>query len=135
MYQSSAPKNKLQQALHDTGRQAINDEQDNISYGIISAVNQENGQVKVKRLLADGKVGGEISRSFLPLATPLSDLFLRFGALREGLVVRIYWKGKLSLRNAIIEVIGDEEHSLLNKVPYKNEIAVGPYRIFGGSMI
>jgi len=136
-YNSSAPKNELQQALHETNRQAQqpSDKQDRVTYGIISAVNYDSGQVKVKKLEADGKVGNEISNAFLPLATPLSEIYLLWGALREGLVVRIYWRGKLSPRNAIIEVIGDEDHSFLRKTPYLNEVAVGAYRIFSPGLL
>ena len=83
-YNSSAPKNKLQQALHETNRQAQqpSDEQDRITYGIISSVNYDSGQVKVKKLNAEGKVGNEISEGYLPLATPLSEIHLLWGALR-----------------------------------------------------
>jgi len=135
-YSSSAPKNKLQQSLHETNRKASQppDEQDRITYGVISAIDEKTSQVKVKKLLADGKIGNEISNGFLPLATPLSEIYLLWGALREGLVVRVYWRGKLAPRNAVIEVIGDEDHSFIKKVPYQNEIGTGPWRIFSGGI-
>jgi hypothetical protein len=136
-YNSSAPKNKLQKALHETNRRASQppDEQVKITYGVISEVNNKNGQVRVKELLADGKTGKEISGKFLPLTTPLSEIYLLWGALREGLVVRVYSRGKLTQRNAIIEVIGDEDHSFVTKVPYQNEIGIGPYKIFGAAIV
>jgi hypothetical protein len=132
-FNSAAPKNKLQKALHETNRLASQppDDQIKITYGVISEINNKNGQVKVKRLTADGKVGGLISGSFLPLATPFSEIYLLWGALREGLVVRVYSKGKLTQKNAIIEVIGDEGHSFVTKAPYQNEVGIGAYRIFG----
>lgn len=136
MYSSSAPKNIFQQKLHDTSRQARNpsDEADRITYGIISAVNYNNGQVKVRRILADSKIGDEISGGFLPLATPISVVHHNFGALREGLVVRIYYKGKLSPKNVIIEVIGEEDHKFISKEPQQNEIQVGVWKILSGGI-
>ncbi len=135
-YTSSAPKNQLQQNLHENTREASQppNEQERITYGVISDVDYESSQVKVKLLKSDGKIGEEITKGFLPLATPLSEIHLLWGALREGLVVRVYWKGKLAPREVIIEVIGDEEHKFLNKTPIQNEIAIGPWRIFSGGL-
>jgi hypothetical protein len=136
MYNSSAPKNVFQQRFHETSRVARNpsDEADRITYGVISAVNHNNGQVKVRRILTDGKIGNEISGGYLPLSTPLSFIHHNFGALREGLVVRVYYKGKLNPKNVIIEVIGDEDHVFLNKIPAENEIQIGPWRILAGGL-
>jgi hypothetical protein len=135
-YSSAAPKNILQQKLHETSRESMlpKDEEDRITYGIISEINYNNGQVRVRRILSDGKIGDEISNGFLPLSTPLSEIHLLWGALREGLVVRVYYKGKLSPKNVIIEVIGDEDHQFLNKAPLQNEIEIGPYKIFLGGV-
>ena len=133
-YSNSSAKNLLQQNLKDIssklGQPA--DEQDRISYGIISKVEQETSQVKVRFLLEDGKIGEEVFAGFMPVITPLSQIHHLWGLLREGLVVRIYWKGKLEPQTALIEVIGDEEHKFLNKEPMINEINIGPYRIFSG---
>ena len=136
MYNSSAPKNVFQQKLHNTSREARNpsDEADRITYGVISAVNYNNGQVKVKRILSDGRVGEEISGGYLPVSTPLSFIHHNFGALREGLVVRIYYKGKLSPKNVIIEVIGEEDHRFVSKEPQQNEIKIGAWRIMSGGI-
>jgi hypothetical protein len=136
-YTSSAPKNILQQKLHDTSRATRDppDEGPRITYGVISAVNYANGQVKVRRFISDGRIGDEISGSYLPLSTPLSDIHLRFGALREGLVVRVYYRGKLTPKNVVVEVIGGEDHSFLNKTPQENEIKIGAYKIFGPALI
>jgi len=135
-YSSSAPKNVFQQKLAETSRESTmpSDEADRITYGIISEVNYEKGQVKVRKILADGKIGDDISNGFLPLATPLSEIHLLWGQLREGLVVRVYYKGKLSPKNVIVEVIGDEDHKFLNKEPVKNEIEIGAFRILAGGI-
>ena len=134
---SGAPRTKYQQNLDRVSRETGNpsDYQERISYGVISAVNYNSGQVKVKLLESDGKIGEEISSGYLPLATPLSEIHLLWGALREGLVVRIYWRGKANFKDAIIEVIGDEEHRFLAKEPEMNELATGPWKTFLGGAI
>ena len=133
---SSAPRTKYQQNQDKIAREIGNpsDQQERISYGMISAVNYNSGQVKVKLLTSDGKIGEEIAPGYLPLATPLSEIHLLWGALREGLVVRIYWRGKGNYKDAIIEVIGDEEHRFLTKEPEMNELATGPWTTFLGGM-
>jgi len=133
---TTAAQNKLQQFANDTGIAARSpvDEQDRITYGVISAVDDETSQVKVRELLSDGKVGNEIFPQFAPLATPLSQVHLLWGMLRKGLVCRIYWKGKHSARKGIIEIIGDEDHKLLNQAPVANEITIGPWKIFTGGL-
>lgn len=130
--QTTAAKNKLQQYSHDTHRESRQpvDEQDRITYGVISDVDEDTSQVKVRFLKSDGIVGDELSPNFLPLSTPLEQIHLLWGLLRKGLVCRIYWKGKISPRKAIIEVIGNENHKLINQAPVPNEITIGPWQIF-----
>jgi len=70
----------------------------------------------------------------MPLTTPISEIHHLWGALREGLVVRVYWRGKLNPKNAIIEVIGDEDHKFLSKEPQLNELPVGVWRLFSGGI-
>ena len=136
-YNTAAPKNQFQNVLKKVSKEAEapSDEAQKITYGVISEVNHNNGQVKVRKLLADGKIGDDIANSFLPLATPTTVVHQLFGALREGLVVRIYYRGKLNPKNVIIEVIGEEDHQLLNKEPAQNEIQVGAHEIFGASLL
>ena len=136
-YRSSAPKNLFQQKLHETSRESTlpKDEDGHIAYGVISEVNYNSGQVKVRKLLTDGKIGDEISSGFLPLANPLSDIHLRFGALREKLVVRYYYRGNLNPKNVIVEVIGDENFKFMMTAPVQNEINIGAYKIFGASIV
>jgi len=132
----STPKNALEQKLgrtHSEAGQPAN-EQDRIGYGIISKVNQDTSQVKIKLFNVDGSPGEELSGGYLPLLNPLSDIHFRFGALREGLVCRLYWKGKLKPKTPLVEVIGDEEHNLLKKAPSTNQVEVGPYQIFSGGL-
>ncbi len=131
-YQSPAAKNSFQKVLHNTAKEAGNpaDEQLRISYGTISEVNQETSQVKVRIYKPDGSLGEEITKGFLPIINPLDQIHMNYGLLRDGLVVRIFWRGKLEPQNALIEVIGDEELAFLQKKPQQNEIEIGPFRIF-----
>lgn len=129
-------KNALEQRLHkqsnDIGQPA--NDQERVGYAIISKVNEETSQVKVKLLTSDGVVGEELPGGFLPLMNPLSQIHHSFGALREGLVCRIWWKGKLRPKTPLVEVIGDEEHSFLKKAAAQNTVDIGPYQIFSGGM-
>lgn len=136
-YRTTAARNQVQQALSETGKAVgqPQDRQERISYGIISKVNADTSQVKVRMLKADKEPGEEISPQFLPLINSLSEIHHLYGALREGLLVRIYWRGKLGPKNdALIEVIGDEDSSFLKKSPENNEIDIGPFKIFSGGL-
>ena len=132
-YTTSAAKNALAQTLHKTANEAGNpaDEQVRIGYGAISEVDYDTSQVKVKMYRPDGSPGEELTKGFLPVLNPLSQIHMNYGLLREGLVCRIYYRGKLDPSFALIEVIGDEELSFLQKAPEANEIQIGPFLIFG----
>jgi hypothetical protein len=132
----STPKNALEQKLGKTAMEAGQpaNEQDRIGYGIISKVNHDSSQVKIRLLNSDGQPGEELTGGFLPLLTPLSDIHLRYGALREGLVCRIFWKGKLRPKTPLVEIIGEEDHSLLKKKAASNQVDIGPYQIFSGGL-
>lgn len=133
---NSAPRNALEQKFnktHDEASQPAH-EQDRISYAIISEVNEDSCQVRIRLLKADGEPGELLSGGFLPLLNPLDDIHMRFGSLRKGLLCRIYWRGKLKPKNPIVEVIGDEDHSFLKKKPATNKVELGPFAIFSGGV-
>lgn len=132
MVAKNALEQKLQRAHQDANQPS--DEQDRIAYAIISEVNQDTSQVKIQLLNSDGTPGEVVESSFLPLINPLEDIHMRFGALRPGLVCRIYWRGTTKPTNSLVEVIGDENHSLLRKVAKENKVNVGPYLIFSGGI-
>lgn len=134
-FKVTAPRNKLEQTLSNTAQEAgqpVN-EQERISYGIITEVNEDTSQVKIRLLRGDGELGDEI-QSFFPLINPLPDIHLMYGALRAGLIVRLYWKGKLVPTTGLVEVIADEDHSFLKKQPIPNELELGPWKIFSGGL-
>lgn len=131
---TNAAKNKLQQFSRDTRIDAKGpvQEQERSTFGIITEVDDETSQVKVRLLTADGKAGESIGEGFHPVINPLSEIHKMWGLLRKGLVVKIYWKNQLSPRIGMIEVVGDENHRILNKAPVANEIFIGPYKIMTG---
>lgn len=130
------PKNALEQKLSKQQSEATQPahEQDRIGYAVITEVNQDTSQVKIRLLKADGDPGDILDGGFLPLLNSLSDIHMRFGALRKGLVCRIYWRGRLKPKNPVVEIIGDEDHSLLKKKPAPNTIELGPFAIFSGGV-
>lgn len=112
------------------------DEQDRIRYGIITKVN-ENSFVKIRLLNNAGEpVGSDIvDGAFLPLITPLSQIFMLWGSLRKGLLCRVFWRGKLEPNaSSAIEVIADEHHNFLKKEIQSNEIATNPYKLMSGGL-
>lgn len=132
----TAPKNALEQRLNKTHQEATQPahEQDRIGWAIISEINEDTSQVKIRLLKSDGEPGDVLPGGFLPLINPLEDIHNRFGGLRKNMVCRIFWKGKLNPRNCLVEVIGPEGHSFLKKKPATNRVDVGPYAIFSGGV-
>ncbi len=132
----TAPKNALEQRLQRTASEANQPthEQDRIGYAIITEVNHETSQVRIRLLKADGDPGEVLPGGFLPLLNPLDDIHMRFGTLRKGMICRIYWRGKLKPKNPLVEVIGDESYSFLKKKPAINVIEIGPFLIFSGGV-
>lgn len=139
MYRNSAPKNSFQSSLQKTSSAAVQpvEEQDRISYGIVLDVN-EKSRVKVKMFRSNSQGGDLIiaGGSHLPVLQPLSVIHMLYGPLRKGLVVRLFWKGKLEPKgNVIIEVIGNEDHQLATKELEVPALDQQPYKIFSGGTI
>ena len=130
------PKNLLQQQFrtlnNDVGQPP--DDVERISYGIITEVDLETSQVKVNFLKDDKTQGEPVSKDFLPLINSLNQVSSLFGGLRKGLLVRIYWRGKLRPKTALIEIIGDEDSSFLKKDFETNEIETGPWFFLSGGL-
>lgn len=132
----TAPRNALEQKLQKTAREANqpNDEQDRIGYAIITDIDQNSSQVKIRLLQSDGTPGEDIPGGFLPLMNTLEDIHLRFGALQKDMICRIHWKGRLKPKNPVVEVIAPPGHSFLRKAATINEIETGPRLIFSGGI-
>lgn len=134
MNQFPVAKNKLQNILQKTHVQSQSpvDEQHNWSYGAITEVNSENSQVKVKLFTKNNDLENReiLGGAFLPLMNPLTQIHHQWGALREGLIVRVHWRGKMDQKTCIVEVIADEETSFLSKEATPNELPTGPFRLF-----
>jgi hypothetical protein len=133
---AGAPKNLFQQQSNKTANEVGQppDDIERISYGIVTEVDPQSSQVKVRFLTADKTPGELVSEGFLPILNSLSQIFILYGSLRPGLLVRIFWRGKIKPKTAIIEVIGDEDSSFLAKDFDTNEVNVGPWFIFSGSL-
>jgi hypothetical protein len=143
---SKSAKNALQQKVNSVETTALRPDQigDHIAYGIITDVSPSY-QVKVSLLGDNGSIvpGGNImGGSFIPLMNPLEDVFLRFGDLREGMTVRIHWRGTMNhnihpqaIKWAVVEVVSSEDHSFLNKPKEENTIAMYPHKIFSGGLL
>jgi hypothetical protein len=114
------------------------DEQDRFRFGVITEVN-DNNLVKVKFLGKNGQPDGEdISNGvFLPVINPLHVVHLMFGALRKGLICRVWWRGKVEPdpSTTFVEIIADEDHNFLKKEPEDNELTTGPSKIFSGGLL
>ena len=91
--------------------------QHHIEYGTIEEVDNKTCRVKVRKL--DGTLlkaptsseGGQEDK--FPLLTPLTEIHLRYGQLREGLKVRIHWIGKDKPEAKVyVEVINDNQNIL-----------------------
>lgn len=106
-----------------------------IRYGIITAVDHEDSQVKVKLFTNAGLPDMDLP-AFYPLINPLSEIHLLWGRLREGLAVRVFYVGKEDPpKNVLVEIIGDEGLSFLRKERKENVIATGPYKLMSGGLL
>lgn len=135
----SAPKHSLADTIDKASSRAgeATDEGTRISYGRVVAVDHKTSQVKVI-MFREAEKGGQLlvkQGAFIPLLTPLGQIHLLWGALREGLACRIYWRGKHEPQQAIVEIVGDEETSNFLTQPISvNDIATGPWKILTGGM-
>ena len=82
---------------------------------------------QVKILLDSGRMakGG----GWIPVMNPPSDIALRFGTLRQGLLAIISHTSDLE-KDAYAEIIG-EENNILGNTPHQiNQVGTGLYEIF-----
>lgn len=132
----------LEQANSRAGDPA--DEQQRVSYGIITEVNEEVNRVKVDlfdRGNSKTRIGSGVDRpegSFIPVMQPLIVIHHLYGALRKGLIVRVWWRGKQEPgAEAIAEIISDQDSSIFGsgtKSSRSNELATTPHEIFTGGL-
>jgi len=136
-YVSTTPRNLLEHHMRNTASEAMQPPHDieRISYGVISNINFDTSQVKVKFLTSDGIVDDSSeTNSYFPLLSPIEDIHLKYGAIRIGLTVRVFWRGKLKPTQGYVEVIGDENFKFLSKQPLTNDVDVGPWHLLSGGM-
>lgn len=141
------PTNAVAGSLNQTRQEAgaPSDEELRISYGVIFDVKDDSNQVRVDIFDKGGKkhrlgIGQNGSKDgiWVPVIQPLPLIHHLFGALRKGLCVRIFWRGKKApAGDSIIEVVSDlEVTSFLSgsQQPRSNELATGPHDIFTGGV-
>jgi hypothetical protein len=105
-----------------------------VEYGKITAVDEETSQVRVALASRNGW-SPEIPQ-FLPLMTPLSEIYLKWGALRPGLAIRLWYKGRENPRSGTVEVIGEEtDLDFLKKEKKTNILDTGPYKLITGGLL
>lgn len=121
------------------------DEQLRVSYGVIVEVNEDSFTARVdifdrggqKKRIGTG-LNGQGEGAFLPLLQPITLIHREFGALRKGLIVRIFWRGKhYPGAEALVEVISDAGEEIFfsgRKRPRANELSVQPHDLFLGGV-
>jgi hypothetical protein len=141
-YQVPVPANALSGTLKTTGQIAGKpaNEQHNISYGVVSEVDDATAQVKIKLYEGHAKDGtpnlGPELPQYFPLLNPLLDIVHRFGMLRTQMSVRVHWRGgQVRPDWAIVEIIGDEKYNTFTKDPQSNMLSTGPYKILSGGQL
>ncbi|MAG40063.1 hypothetical protein CMI41_03785 [Candidatus Pacearchaeota archaeon] len=89
--------------------------QHHIEYGIIDKINLMTSQVSLKYL--NGKEfkttrrNGKVEQEYYTVATPMTEINMKYGALRKGLKVRIHWVGENEPEgHVIVEVLSNNEN-------------------------
>ena len=121
------------------------DEQIRISFGTIAEVDDETNRVKVDVVGRGGekqRVGsghdGTKEGIWVPIIQPLEIIHSLYGALRKGLLVRVFWRGKDTPGiEAVAEVFSNvtmEEFRAGSQEARSNELATSPHNIFTGGV-
>jgi hypothetical protein len=110
-----------------------------LKYGIIHEVS-DNKQVRIRLLTEEGNlgdiIGGETKKIFMPLLNQEVDINLRWGELRKGLVVRVWWRGSsIEVGGPIAEIIADEMGTEFLKRKPVEENGPGMYKIMAPGSI
>lgn len=140
------PQNKVAQSFDSTNQRAGEpiDEQLRISYGTIVDVNTEKNTILIdlfghdNRKIRVGATDRNKKGVYVPIIQPLPIIHLLYGALRKGLIVRVFWKGKHEPgREVVAEVISDDEVAQFlsgRQEPRSNELTTSPHEIFTGGV-
>lgn len=140
----ATPRNTREDKQYQLDRKSgdPSDQQDRISYGEITEIVPNNGQVYVRMygdepqyLLADH---AHRKGKPVPIIQPINFINAMYGALHVGMKVRIFWIGKNDAKSAFVEVIGSEDFNLrgiLNKEPESNRQETMPYLSVSGGIL
>jgi len=121
------------------------DEQVRISYGVVADVDEDKSTVRVDIFDRGGnriRIGAGPDQqgegALLPILQPITVIHQLYGALRKGLIVRIYWRGKhIPGRESVVEVISDAGEAIFGtgrKKTRSNELATQVHEIFTGGI-
>jgi len=130
-YRNNFQKNQARQMDEAT---RPNDRAWNSGYGRVEEIDEATFQVKVR--LRGGVMVGHDPKigNFIPIMNDISDVLLRYGPLRKNLIVRVTWRGQQPNREAVAEIIGDEDSDFLTQLEI-DEGGVGAYRIFSPGVL
>ena len=130
---STGASNRLQLKMGDQA--ARSEKESNVAkmgFGVVIEVD-----VKTQRVRAEFLGTGDpiYSGNWLVLDNDPAEIINRWGKLRSGMIVRVFWKGRSEGRWAIGTIIGDETFSMFEKKPKSNELATGPFKVTGGGLM
>ena len=104
---------------------------DHIDYGIVTGINEKQQLQCALYSDPDNKI---LQTQFWPLITPMDEIISKYGTLRKGMIVRVHWRGRDTANFAIVEVVGNEQHNLVEQKEAKNEKAVAPHKMMSGGI-
>lgn len=107
---------------------------DRFAYGTIIEVSQE-GQVRVRLKDIRDEKGNErelLEGRWIPLATQITEIHLKYGELRKGLHVFVHWKGGVQPRSPLAYIIGDESLTFPKQPVFSIDLVGPAFDIFTG---
>jgi hypothetical protein len=136
---SSSPRTVREDQDTKTSRSSSAPTQDQqcIRYGVITEVNKDTSQVKVRLFTNADKDDIDIV-NYNPILNSLSEIHLLYGELRQGLYIRFFYKGKEDPKQncrGLVEIIADEESDFLRRLEGVNVIDTGPYKLMSGGLL
>lgn len=131
-------RDKFRQSNQTVSKQSRQPNIDTLSirYGVVEDINEDQSRISVRLCTSTGEETGDITPMW-PYLNTLSEVFLLWGALRKGLMVRVFCKGQDKIpAQGIVEILGDEPPStLLGREVRANEIETGPYLMLMGGLL
>jgi len=102
------------------------------AYGYVLKVSPGN-QVQIMSLETDTRKGFLVDGGrWISITNNLLDVAMRWGTLREGMLLRIHWAGESISRprRVMAEVIADTFEHILNEESPRTTVNAAPWKIF-----